>query len=97
MKGVHVTEAPTLANPMAFHTVDELRRQLYRANGVVLELGERLHEMSQVARETTHDLALLIKVRRIFGDDGALKLLSALEESLLTPAAPAQPNPDNHS
>ncbi|MFY3986090.1 hypothetical protein ACOTJH_29150 [Achromobacter xylosoxidans] len=97
MKAPHLTEVPTLANPMAFHVVDDLRRELYRANGIVLELGERLHEMSQVARETTHDLALLIKVRRIFGDDGALKLLSALEESLLAPAAPAQPNSDNHS
>lgn len=93
MNGPHATQGPTLTNPDALHTVDELRGALHAANGELIELSGRFHEMSQVAHETTHDLALLIKVRRIFGDDGALKLLTALEESLLTPAAPAQPNP----
>lgn len=97
MTEIHMTEVPTLTNPMAFHTVDELRRELLRMHGIVQDMGMRLHEARQVAHEVTHDLALFIKVRWIFGDEGVLRLLTVLEKRILNPAAPAKTEPDNQA
>ncbi|WP_310627062.1 hypothetical protein [Limnohabitans sp.] len=48
-----ITACPTLCNPEAFHTVPELRTELHRANGKLLEAYERIHGML-----TTHHAAL---------------------------------------
>lgn len=43
-----ITACPTLTNPDAIDSVDELRRELHAANEKILELTLELHEMKGV-------------------------------------------------
>lgn len=82
------TAGPTLTNPNALKTVAKLRAALHDANGIILDLSARNHDLQVVACEASQAVASLIAARRKHGDQAVLQLLTQLEESLLTP----QPN-----
>ena len=55
-----VTMCPTLANPEAFDNVEELRRELHRANDNVLQLTDQLHETRYVLQGVSERLARVV-------------------------------------
>lgn len=55
-----ITMAPTLSNPEAFSTVDELRRELHRANSELLEVSEHLHGARCALQDVARTLSKLV-------------------------------------
>ena len=67
-----VTMCPTLANPEAFDNVEELRRELHRANENVLQLTDQLHVANYVVQRISASLASVV-IAHMAGDQGAVK------------------------
>ncbi len=67
-----VTMCPTLANPEAFDNVEELRRELHRANDNVLRLTDQLHEERYVLQSVSESLAGVV-LCHIAGEQDAVK------------------------
>ena len=67
-----VTMCPTLANPEAFDNVEELRRELHRANDNVLQLADQLHVANYVVQRISASLASVV-IAHMAGDQGAVK------------------------
>ena len=67
-----VTMCPTLANPEAFDNVEELRRELHRANENVLQLTDQLHVANYVVQRISESLASVV-IAHMAGDQGAVK------------------------
>lgn len=60
MTGTTITMGPTVCNPDALDTVDELRLALHRANEQALDMGEQLHRVTCIKDRLTNDLSLLL-------------------------------------
>ena len=60
MSGPTITMCPTMANPEAFDNVEELRRELHRANDSVLQLTDQLHETRYVLQGVSESLARVV-------------------------------------
>ena len=60
MSGPTITMCPTMANPEAFDNVEELRRELHRANDNVLQLADQLHETNYVVQRISASLASVV-------------------------------------
>ena len=67
-----VTMCPTLANPEAFDNVEELRRELHRANDNVLQLADQLHVANYVVQRISASLASVV-IAHMAGDQDAVK------------------------
>lgn len=88
MNGATITQGPTiLVNPDALHTVDELRQALHAANGELIELSGRFHEMHRTADTATRTIAALITAQRRFGNELVAQMLRSIEDYSLTPDA----------
>lgn len=87
MRGATITQGPTLVNPNALHTVDELRQALHAANGEFIDLSVRFHEMHRVADNATRTIATLITAQRRFGNEAVAQILRDIEDYLLNPDA----------
>lgn len=55
-----ITTGPTVCNPDALDTVDELRLALHRANEQALDMGEQLHRVTCIKDRLTNDLTQLL-------------------------------------
>lgn len=60
MSGPTITRCPTLANPEAFDNVDDLRKELQRANENVLQLTDQLHEERYVVMRVSESLSRVV-------------------------------------
>lgn len=73
-----VTMCPTLANPEAFDNVEELRRELHRANDNVLQLTDQLHETRYVLQGVSEILARVVFAHMQAKHDDVKSLLDNL-------------------
>lgn len=64
-----ITQAPTMANPEAFNTVQELREELHSANATILKMSEQLHSLCCITQDISERLARLVLAH--LGDDQA--------------------------
>jgi len=86
---IHITQGPTLANPDAFDSVPELRRELHRANKVLLDYSAALEQRDAVGRDFA-GLINRVLLQHIAGDfrgvaailDAQLEASPRLRESL---------------
>ena len=73
-----VTMCPTLANPEAFDNVEELRRELHRANENVLQLTDQLHVTNYVVQRISESLASVVIAHMQAKHDDVKSLLDNL-------------------
>lgn len=86
---IHITQGPTLANPEAFDSVPELRRELHRANKTLLDYSAALEHRDAVGRDFA-GLINRVLLQHIVGDfrgvaailDAQLEASPRLRESL---------------
>lgn len=86
---IHITQGPTLANPDAFDSVPELRRELHRANKALLDYSAALEQRDAVGRNFA-GLINRVLMQHIVGDfrgvaailDAQLEASPRLRESL---------------
>ena len=78
MSGPTITMCPTMANPEAFDNVEELRRELHRANDSVLQLTEQLHETRYVLQGVSESLARVVFAHMQAKHDDVKSLLDNL-------------------
>lgn len=86
---IHITQGPTLANPEAFASVPELRRELHRANKTLLDYSAALEQRDAVGRDFA-GLINRVLLQHIVGDfrgvaailDAQLEASPRLRESL---------------
>ena len=60
MSGPTITMCPALANPESFDNVDDLRKELHRANENVLQLTDQLHEERYVVMRVSESLSRVV-------------------------------------
>ncbi|WP_197419306.1 hypothetical protein [Burkholderia sp. BDU5] len=86
---IHITQGPTLANPEAFDSVPELRRELHRVNKTLLDYSAALEQRDAVGRDFA-GLINRVLLQHIAGDfrgvaailDAQLEASPRLRESL---------------
>ena len=69
--GATVTVGPSLTNPQALHTVDELRAELDRANGLLIRLSEDLHHLRLMTQDMAREQAKIVLLH-LRGDSDAV-------------------------
>lgn len=78
---IHITQGPTLANPDAFDSVPELRRELHRANKSLLDYSAALEQRDAVGRDFA-GLINRVLLQHIAGDfHGVAAILNAQLEA----------------
>lgn len=60
MSSPTIALCPTLANPEAIGNVEELRRELHRANANLLQLTDQLHEERHVLQSVSETLSRVV-------------------------------------
>ncbi|MEW5892422.1 MAG: hypothetical protein AB1697_04710 [Pseudomonadota bacterium] len=78
MSGPTITICPTMANPEAFDNVEELRRELHRANDNLLQVTDQLHETRYVLQSVSESLARVVFAHMQAKPDDVKSLLDNL-------------------
>ncbi len=73
-----ITVGPTLSNPNAFETVQELRDELHRANVNLLDSCERLHSLAMQHNSVLNWIELIATHHKSGNADEVKKLLDGV-------------------
>ncbi|ALS60696.1 hypothetical protein [Pandoraea norimbergensis] len=73
-----VTMCPTLANPDVIDSVPELRAELHRANGNLLQLADETHELRHVLQGVSQSLARVVFLHMRGHHDAVAKELDVI-------------------
>ena len=76
-----ITVGPTLSNPNAFETVQELREELHRANATLLDSCERLHRLAMQHNNVLNWIELIATHHKSGNADEVRKLLDGVVAS----------------
>lgn len=85
-----MTAGPTLTNPKALVTVEELRAALDQANAQALQMGELMHRNACVLTRVTDELRKLLTLHIQHDAVGVHDLLSELARKYVRPVQPGQ-------
>lgn len=73
-----ITMCPPLANPDVIESVPELRAELHRTNGSVLQLADELHELRHVLHGVSQSLARVVFLHMRGHHEAVAKELDAI-------------------
>jgi len=78
-----VTMGPCMANPEAFHSVDELRAELGLANSALFAKTAELHQRDEAMRAIGEMIGLLIATYHVNGIGAVAPLLAEMHEKFV--------------